>query len=196
MKEIINNFIVLEGIDGSGTTTQLNALSNHFKNSFKTNEPTSSEIGVLIRNVLSGKVDVLPHTLALLYATDRYEHLYGKDGIIEKAKDHLVISDRYYYSSLAYQGITCGYDNVKKLNDFPEPKLVLYLDTPVDVALSRIQSRGKEIDIFENKAFLEKLSENYKRSFKETKSKVVKINGLLSIQEITEKCIEAISSIL
>ncbi len=109
-------FIVFEGLDGAGTTTQLHLLEKNLKEAgvtvFATAEPTDSAIGRLIRSVLRKEISVEPKTLAMLYATDRYEHLYGKGGIIEHLDaGDTVICDRYLYSSIAYQSITCGINN-------------------------------------------------------------------------------------
>ena len=78
---ILENFIVLEGLDGSGTTTQLEMLEERFKTLtipfFSTFEPTKSGTGELIREILKGKKKVHPDTIAFLFAADRNEHLHA-----------------------------------------------------------------------------------------------------------------------
>jgi len=106
---VLDRFIVFEGIDGSGTTTQLNRLlkfcSDHKIKAIGTQEPTSSPIGLLIREFLSRKEEFAEETIIRLFATDRCQHVYGKDGVIKNIEEgFLVCSDRYLFSSLAYQG--------------------------------------------------------------------------------------------
>ena len=135
--EILKNFAVFEGIDGSGTTTQLEILENHFQENrnklppfYRTNEPTDSSIGKLIRLNLKKEVLFDPGTTAFLFAADRNEHIYGPDGIAERCKrGELVVSDRYTLSSLVYQGITCGEVLTSMINSsFPLPELLLFFD--------------------------------------------------------------------
>lgn len=193
---IVKNFIVIEGLDGSGTTTQLNLLQKKFINSFCTFEPTNSEIGKLIRRALVKEINIEPYSLALLFSSDRFNHLYEKEnGIIDRAKTNLVISDRYIYSSLAYQGSICDYEEIRKINDYPEPELIIYIDTPVDNCLSRIDSRGMEKQIFERRDFLNMIRDNYEKAFKDSKSKLIRIDGLLEIEKINEICIKEIKKI-
>ena len=108
---ILKNFIVLEGIDGAGTSTQLNLLKNRLspEKTVYTAEPTTLSTGRFLRSVLRGDEKLTPETTAFLFAADRQEHVYGTGGIVESCTSgKLVISDRYVFSSLAYQSITCG----------------------------------------------------------------------------------------
>ena len=89
--EILKNFAVFEGIDGSGTTTQLEILEKYFRENpnclppfYKTNEPTDGSIGKLIRLSLRKEVLLCPGTIAFLFAADRNEHIYGPGGIKER----------------------------------------------------------------------------------------------------------------
>jgi len=155
--KILKNFVVFEGIDGSGTTTQLNLLETFFSQNreklplppfHKTYEPTNSSIGQMIRSALRKEVPLEAETVALLFAADRNEHLFGKGGIEERCgRGELVVSDRYTPSSLVYQGITCGEELPLALNrDFPGPELLLFFDIDPVNAQDRIASRElKEI---------------------------------------------------
>ncbi len=143
--QIIPNFLVFEGGDGSGTTTQLKMLSERLKNSrypkfFPTFEPTDGLIGRLIRSALKKDADFSPQTLAMLFAADRSEHIYGSKGILERANlNELVICDRYVLSSLVYQGIECGDELPQSLNSrFPAPETLIFLDIDPEIALQRI----------------------------------------------------------
>ncbi len=110
--EILKKFIVLEGLDGSGTTTQLNMLGKKFSqsniNCFMTMEPTDGCIGKIIRKALKKEIVLDKKTLALLFSADRNEHLCGRDSIREYlARGIWTISDRYFFSSIAYQSLDC-----------------------------------------------------------------------------------------
>ena len=168
---IVSNFIVFEGIDGAGTTTQLNILKDKLKSkpSWFTAEPTTKETGVFLRKVLKGDIVLHPDTTARLFAADRCEHLYGKDGILEHTqKGELVICDRYLFSNLAYQSSECGSSLPEELNkSFPLPQIVFYFDISPDISINRITGRGVT-EIYEKKDFLEKTRANYIRIMKES----------------------------
>lgn len=205
MSKILNNFIVLEGLDGAGTTTQLKKLKEALEllghQVYITNEPTDRPIGKVVRTVLSGDFKTTPLTLAKLYATDREDHLYNeKEGIIKQLNDKkIVISDRYFYSSLAYQSVASSFEDVEKLNkDYPHPQILVYIETPIKECLSRIDSRGKKKDIFEEKEFLTKVNDNYNKVLLNLPSNVnlIKIDGTLSISDITQLMLKKIKTIL
>jgi dTMP kinase len=165
---LLRNFAVLEGCDGSGTTTQLELLKKHFAGIpgipplFVTAEPTSGPAGVLIRRVLRGEISVTPETLARLFAADRGEHLYGPNGVAARCRNgELVVSDRYSLSSLVYQAIDCGPELPRNLNaPFPLPELLVYLDVDGETAAARIASRP-EREIFEYLEFQNKVRSGY-----------------------------------
>jgi dTMP kinase len=166
--EIIPNFAVFEGGDGSGTTTQLSLLSERLNKSggpcfFPTFEPTDGQIGKLIRAALTKTAFLAPKTLAMLFAADRNEHIYGQNGILEHInRGELVISDRYVLSSLVYQGIECGDDLPASLNSrFPAPETLIFLDIDPDIALKRMKNRAS-LEIYEYREFQVKVREKYK----------------------------------
>jgi len=167
--DILQNFIVFEGGDGSGTTTQLALLEKRLKNMekpalFTTFEPTDGQIGKLIRSALKKEITVKPQTLAMLFAADRNEHLYGRNGIIEHLNEgHFVAGDRYALSSLVYQGIECGAELPALLNRaFPCPEITFFLDIDPEIALARMKDRAS-LEIYEYGEFQEKVRESYKR---------------------------------
>jgi len=166
--DIIPNFIVFEGGDGSGTTTQLSLLSKRFKYIDKplfypTYEPTDRPIGKMIRSVLKKELSVDAKTLAFLFAADRNEHLYGQNGIIDNVnRSCLVASDRYILSSLVYQGIECGDELPGILNSyFGFPEVTIFLDIEPQTALARMNNRSS-LEIYEYREFQEKVREKYK----------------------------------
>jgi len=157
----VKNFIVLEGIDGSGTTTQLRRLSALLDQRgvpvMTTAEPTSRPEGALIRRILKGELDADPGTIAYLFAADRHQHLYGAGGIIAAANaGKIVLCDRYSPSSLAYQGMTCGPELPRRLNGkFPAPGLTLFFRLVPEIAMARVASRD-QLEIYE-KLHIQKL---------------------------------------
>jgi dTMP kinase len=146
---VLSNFVVLEGGDGSGTTTTCDQMRVRFEADptaptlFVTAEPSASSVGRLIRSALRGDVSLHPETLARLFAADRCEHLYGQDGILEHCnKGEIVLCDRYVLSSLVYQGMDCGEDVPVALNaGFPVPALLIFFDVDPERALKRVAER-------------------------------------------------------
>ena len=161
-----DRFIVFEGIDGAGTTTQTRRLTErlraHAYDVWQTSEPTSRPIGRLIRDVLSGSVVVSPDTIAHLFAADRSDHLYSPGGIVERlAGGQIVVCDRYKYSSLAYQALDTDAELVRSLNErFDDPGLLFYLDLPVSVSETRIAGRAHR-EIYERIEFQERVRTRY-----------------------------------
>ena len=203
-RPILERFVVFEGIDGTGTTTQLNILSRSLASLgipfLTTAEPTDSELGKMIRRVLSGEYPVSPETLAFLYATDRNEHIFGNGGVREQIEfGKLVVCDRYFFSSLAYQGCTCGIDLPERLNQsFPLPSLLIYFELSPDAALERVSSRGTP-DIFERREFLREVSESYDRildRFSKEGLKILRVDGSRPIPEISERIKAAVLSLI
>ena len=193
MAEVLKRFWVLEGLDGAGTTTQLKNLEKYMLDKgipvFRTAEPTIYESGLLIRRVLSGQFKVPQSTTAYLFAADRDNHLNNPEYGIKThlSKGETVISDRYFFSSLAYQSIGFDFDEVQKLNSaFPYPELVLYVDTPVEDCISRIDSRGAEKEIYEKLDYQTKVHDNYERIFASLPEgcRLIRVDGTLSRDEI------------
>ncbi|EFW37530.1 dTMP kinase [Treponema phagedenis] len=196
----IRNFIVFEGIDGTGTTSQLRLLRERFASIGKaekvvfTQEPTDTEIGKLIRKALSKELSLEQKTIAQLFAADRTEHIYGNAGIIEHtANGKAVFSDRYFFSSLAYQGLSVGKSLAKKLNeDFPLPELLFFFDIPVQTSMSRIDKRGLQKEIYEKKDFQTAVRQEYLRIIEEYEKsapemQIIRIDAEKDIQEIHQK---------
>lgn len=194
--DIISNFAVFEGGDGSGTTTQLSLLTERLKNTkkplfFPTFEPTDSKIGVLIRCALKKEVTFKPETLCHLFAADRNEHLYGKDGVLEHTqKGELVVCDRFVLSSLVYQGIECGDELPKTLNSsFPAPEITIFLDIKPEIALQRMKDRAS-LEIYENLDFQKKVYEKYLfelEKYRDRGARVEIVDASKSVQEVADQ---------
>ena len=162
----MSRFIVIEGIDGAGTTTQLSKLlrwlGDRGIDAIGTREPTDRSVGRVIRNTLQKKPgapskDCLPW----LFAADRADHRHSF--INPKLNDGTwVISDRYYHSSLAYQSLDLPFDEVLALNSsFPTPDLTLFCKLDFQTALSRIELRAGHREIFETGVILNKVARQY-----------------------------------
>ena len=193
--------IVFEGLDGAGTTTQMYKLAQYFTQKgsevFITHEPTDNPIGRLVRSALQKKFSITPNSLALLYAADRDDHLYNKEyGIISHLQNgEVVITDRYFYSSIAYQAVECDPSFIKEINSrFPHPDILIFIDTPVDDCLKRIEKRGEEKELFEREWYLKKVKEKYDEEFSSLPRsvKLITIDGRKTIEEISEEIREKI----
>ena len=190
---ILNNFIVFEGIDGSGTSTQLKLLKQNNPDFEITAEPTSTETGKFLRRMLGGEFKVDEKTNAYLFAADRCQHLYGEGGIIELTKKgKIVVSDRYFFSSMAYQSATCGIELPALLNSpFPLPQILFYFVINPEISLSRVTARNEKQEIYEKielqrkiADMYEKVISSYEKDSENNHMKVVRIDATKSIEEI------------
>ena len=169
-------FIVFEGIDGSGKSTQIRMLAEKLRaegrHVYVTAEPTESVSGGLLRDALSG---VFPRTaceMAALFLIDRINHNVNPANGIKKMLDRGfdVICDRYYYSTLAYQGSATDFEWVRKMNvDCPEimrPDVCIFLDVSPEVGLSRIQKGDRGFtEIYEKAETLRAVRKKYFDAF-------------------------------
>ncbi|HUX50896.1 MAG TPA: dTMP kinase [Spirochaetia bacterium] len=192
---VLNNFLVLEGLDGSGTTTQAHLLAERCSAEgiacWTTSEPTNEAIGTLIRHFLKGDEPVHPDTMALLFAADRSEHLHRAGSGIEAraAAGELVVSDRYLFSSLVYQTVACDPEFVAAVNSqFPLPATLVYLDVPVEVCIKRLADRSHR-EIYEAVEFLERVRDRYEEilpGFEGSDMEIVRLDGTGSPAEISD----------
>jgi dTMP kinase len=169
-------FIVLEGIDGAGTTTQtrrvVEALRARNIPTLETREPSDGPVGMLLRQMLKGRVVAAAGTgapgwqqLGLLFAADRLDHLEA-DVQPALAGGRWVLCDRYDYSSIAYQSAAAGSAEaipwLRELNRHaPRPDLTIVLDVSPEVALARRAARAGGREIFDDPAFQARLSAFY-----------------------------------
>lgn len=206
---ILHNFVVFEGIDGTGTTTQIQLLqkkfdekSKHRSQAVSTFEPTKGEIGQLIRKSLSGNPSFEPETMARLFSADRNEHVYGSGGIIELLNQgKVVICDRYLFSSLAYQSTAGDKQLTTELNArFPLPEYLFYFKIDADSAMDRVEKRSQSLEIYEKREFQREVLNMYTAiledfSKKEPEMNIIYIDATENIDTIFEK-IWSIVSIL
>ncbi len=160
-------FIVFEGIDGSGKSSQMRELAKRLtkrqKKVVTTAEPTGSAIGSFIRSVLSGEIRKTEEELAALFALDRIYHNYEIERYLSDGFD--VLCDRYYYSSLAYQGSETDMERIKRLNldrsDIRVPDICIFVDVSTEVALQRILGRGNKTEIYETSEKLDRVRKRF-----------------------------------
>lgn len=201
-----NLFIVFEGIDGSGTSSQSNILKDYFVkkgiSAVLTEEPSSGPIGNLLRQGLKQRVVFskdekrFDQQMAFLFAADRHDHLYNDvDGVFKLlGEGKHVICTRYYFSSLAYQADEDSYELVYDLNKrFPKPDLVIYIDNPVEVSIKRLQQRTVQ-DVYENKEKLIQVKERYNRIFAEYDGKLIIVNGDQTMEQIHSEIVKYIEN--
>lgn len=194
---ILKNFVVFEGIDGAGTSTQIKILSERKDSDrfFLTAEPTLAETGKFLRKILKGDIKTDARTAAFLFAADRNEHLYGEGenlGIVKKAQSgKIVVSDRYIFSNIAYQSVTCGEELPKMLNaDFPLPEILFFFEIAPEISLKRVDSREVR-EIYEQIDYLRQTEANYEKVVldfekQNTGMKIVRIDASKSVQEVAK----------
>lgn len=198
-------FIVFEGIDGAGKTTQIKLLAEALEaRGIKCNvsaEPTTMPSGKLLRRALSGELPATCMEMAKMFAADRVNHNTDAEQGIEKLLSCgvSVISDRYYYSSLAYQGAELGFDTVATLNlenpDIRTPDLCIFLDLTPEKSLERIGARADvPHEIYENYEYLEKTRKMFFDVFEklwERGEKIVIIDASGSVADIADAVLDA-----
>lgn len=162
-------FIVFEGLDGSGKSTQVRRFTEHLKklgrNILVTHEPTEeSDAGKRIRRVLTHQEPFPTHEeFQLLYVEDRRSHT--RDVILPALAAGIdVIGDRYYLSTVAFGSIGgCDIDWLHEINaEFPRPHLTLIIDTSPAVCLERIGKRGEGMEYFERQTKFGKAQDTYR----------------------------------
>ncbi len=178
-------FVCIEGLDKSGKTTQsvllVEALCKNGFDAVYTTEPSDGEIGTFIRKYVLQRKDRVPTVVeALLFAADRADHVEnGVKPMLEKGK--VVVSDRYVYSSLAYQGAAgLSLDWIKKINNQAlKPDLAIYIDVPVEALMQRYQSEKSVMEKLETQR---KVGEIYQKLAQQ--KELISINGKRSTEEV------------
>jgi len=192
-------FIVFEGLDGSGLSTQTVMLKEYLlkrgKKVVLTKEQTDNFIGGLIKSALKGHIKISPLTLQLMFVADRSQHL---DSEIEPAikEGKIIISDRYLFSTLAFGSLDVNLDFLKMINSkFREPDLTFIIDCPPNICLKRISKERFHAELYEEKNRLEKVRKNY-LSLKDYFPNVYVINGNKSKKEVFEDIRKIVDKII
>ena len=163
-------FIVLDGLDGSGKGEMIKRLEEYLskKKNLKilvTKEPTDGIYGKSIREILRNEKDPKAgaEKCLTLFVKDREEHLEKEIEPFLKEDDHIVICDRYYYSTMAFQhtqGIEME-EIIAENMSFRTPDVAFILDLPTEIALDRIEKRGEGKEKFEQLEFMKELRQNF-----------------------------------
>ena len=202
----MSKFIVFEGIDGSGKTTQIKllakALSERNIPVHITKEPTDDPMGKQLRKYLGGKEKADLRAVAALFAADRLYHITAENGILDNlAKGNTVLCDRYYLSSYAYQSVDCPLDWIMALNreaaDIARPDLHIFLDVPAEQSMSRVENRG-ETEIFEKLDRQQQIRKKFFELFEMLgdKENILIVDGTRFPEAIAEEILSKVEEIL
>jgi dTMP kinase len=198
-------FVVLEGIDGSGTTTQLDRLVAHLRargrRAHATREPSQGPVGLLLRELLLGR-HALPdgapadgQAMALLFAADRRDHL-RREIEPELAAGADVVSDRYLMSSLAYQAVEADREWVAGLGRGLRPAdLTILLDVPVEVAAARRRAAGRVTERYDADEVQARVADAYRRVAAADPSAVV-LDGRGGVDEVAAAVAAVVDALL
>lgn len=198
MEQRKNLFIALEGIDGSGKSTQTRLLAEKLVSEghtvYTTFEPTDSPIGSLIRNILKGRFKADHRTIAGLFVADRLDHLLNEvNGIVKKLEEGFtVITDRYCFSSYAYQGTHMDMDWVIQANSMSaqilRPDINIFIDVDPEVSMERLYSNRGQIELFETLENLQLVRAKYMEAFEKLKFEetIAVVDGNRGPKEIAE----------
>ncbi len=203
---IEGNFIVIEGIDGAGTSTQAIEMKRRFSGlglpAHVTAEPSAGPIGSIVRQILTGRIVVPQHhgvsppswtTMSLLFAADRQDHVESE--VVPNLRDGVnIVCDRYLYSSIVYQSASSeeseAMEWIRTINRYArKPDLVLYLKVSSEVAVRRRRERDRHVEIFDSPEFQQRLAVAYDKIedlFPEVN--IVRVNGDQSVEGVAEEC--------
>jgi len=201
-------FITFEGGDGAGKTTQIDKLRSWLERQghtvVVTREPGGTDIGVELRNiVLHHRGFLAPRAEALLYAADRAHHIHT---VVRPAleRGEVVVQDRYFDSSVAYQGAgrVLSEDEVRDLSlwatESLRPQLTVVLDIPSDIARQRRDSDNRVFDRLEAEAddFHERVRQAYHRLADAEPDRFLMIDGQRPIDDIHAEVVSRVSALL
>ncbi len=205
-------YIVLEGIDGSGKTTQIEKLYDYFislgKEVVRTREPRKDEglIGELIQKILNGKTKVPAVAIQYLFSADRGMH--HEELILPALKEgKIVISDRCFWSAVPYGVLDLEEDfndNTAKYilvsqsilsmyHQFTAPDLTFFLDIPVKRAMDRLSKKPHDKEIYEEEKKILKAKQGYDWLLKEFPEEFKVINGAQPVEQVTKEIVDTIS---
>lgn len=199
-------FIVCDGLDGSGTTTQVDRLAQFFRGKghevLLTKEPSTGPVGVLIRQQLSASPAVDEKTLALLFAADRVDHL-KREVLPALERGALVICDRYILSSLAYQTLHNSFQWVQQINGmgrhpyYIPADLTFFFDISPELAQERIRSRAGVVERFDALHLQRTIADGYEQALVLLhEEKVVRVDASKPIEELTLELVHHLQKLL
>lgn len=207
-------FVVVEGIDGSGKTTQIKNLEKELLKKgykvFSSKNPTDGAVGKFIREILAGKKKFSPVAFQYLFCADRAEQ--QKEIIARLKQGELVLMDRYFWSSVAYGAVDNGIDFSKRKNpdrsvflvafsilsvysQFIVPDVTVYLKVPAQTAISRLRESRHSLDIYDKKEKLEKIAGGYDWLVKKFPKEFLLIDGEKEEKEVAGEILEKLKNL-
>jgi len=193
--------IALEGVDGSGTTSQRERVAEALRAKghqvHTTAEPTTGPIGKLLRDILTGNLQTSPQAVALLFAADRLDHL-EREINPQLKQGHIVLTDRYIHSSLAYQSLAMGEDWVMAINQKARlADLTILVKVSVEVAAQRREERGGPEELFDAIEAQRKIAVAYDKAFEqENLGPTTLVDGEQTMQAVTEAILKHIEALV
>ncbi|MFB6203627.1 MAG: dTMP kinase [Candidatus Nanohaloarchaea archaeon] len=187
-EEFPGRFIVFEGPDGSGTTTQSRRTAEEL-DAYWTAEPTSGEIGRKVDKMIS-EGESSAESIALAFAADRMVHL--EEEILPRLRDgETVVCDRYYHSSLVYQPLLgAERDWVRELNsEAIKPDITVFLNVRARTGMRRVRDRGEDGNIFEDLDFQEKVAVSYRELGERLEEDIEMVDASGTVEEVFEECL-------
>jgi dTMP kinase len=203
-----NLFIAFEGIDGCGKSTQTKILQERLQTAgcriFSTCEPTAGPIGMLIRDSFNNKMKVDHRVIAGLFVADRLNHILDEnDGMLAKLREgYTVITDRYYFSSYAYQGAHMPMDWVIQANSLSagllRPTINIFIDIAPEVSMERLKNDRTSLELYESIENLKNVRNRYFEAFKLLKNEeqVSIINGNRKLELVADEIWEKVRGMM
>jgi len=194
-----NLFIAFEGIDGSGKSTQVKLLKEKLEQAglkvYTTCEPTESPIGKIIRDIFTHKMEADHRVIAGLFVADRLDHLLNKtNGIIKMLEEgYTVITDRYYFSSYAYQSTHMDLNWVIQANslsaDLLRPDINIFIDITPEHSMERLKKGRSSIELYETLENLQNVRNKYFEVMEllQSDEKIFKTNGNGDAETISDE---------
>lgn len=175
MEKQRGKFVVFEGLDGSGKSTQIEYVVNRLRAEglkvYRTSEPTDGPIGSLIHQIMVGRIHSDHKAIAALFAADRLDHLLNDvNGIYDKIMNGIiVICDRYYFSSYAYHSIHVPMEWVINANSLSaeilRPDVNIFLDLAPERCLARLNKERWHLELYENVENMRSIRQKYLDAF-------------------------------
>jgi len=197
--------IVIEGLDGAGTTTQVRRLVEHLNSrgqrAHGTREPSDGPVGKLIREMLTGGHAIAGQaisqsTFGLLFAADRLDHLQ-REVEPKLLAGTWVVSDRWYHSSLAYQGTGADRDWITMLNARARrPDITVFLRVRPEVAAQRRMAAGRTQELFEDLEMQREVDAGYRATIDELTAqgeKIITIDGEQSEDDVFVEIVRSVT---
>lgn len=201
-------FIALEGIDGSGKSTQIKLLQQKLESLgcrvHATAEPTKGRIGKLIREIFNHQEEADQRVIAALFVADRLNHVLNKeDGMLHLLDQGIVVlTDRYYLSSYAYHSVYMEMPWVIEANALAasllRPTINIYIDMKPEQSMERILQSRESVEMYETLDHLQKVRDKYEEAIALVKDqeRIVRVNGNQSVEGLAQDIWKAIEPFL